>query len=136
MLKPQDVVVALKIASLRGETWTYTSLGSELGMSASGVHESVQRAVEAGLLVDDGRRAVRAALIEFVVHGVKYAFPAKRGALSRGVPTGTSAPPLSERIGARGDIPLVWPDRQGAVRGETIAPLYAAAPQADRKSVV
>ena len=130
MLKPQDVVVALKIAAVNGEPWTYASLASSLGMSASGVHESVHRASISGLLMPDEHRPIRAALIEFLLHGVKYAFPAERGRPTRGMPTSTSAPPLSERFAARGDLPLVWPDGAGTVRGESLAPLYASVPKA------
>lgn len=130
MLKPQDIVVTLKIAASPGEPWTYTTLGNALGMSASGVHESVHRASTAGLLTRDDLRPVRSALIEFLVHGVKYAFPAKRGRSARGMPTSTSAPPLSERLASRDEPPLVWPDKEGRVRGESLAPLYASAPQA------
>ena len=130
MLKPQDVMVALKIAAGKGEPWTYASLGASLGMSASGVHESVQRASKAGLLTPDERRPVKSALIEFLVHGLKYAFPPERGRATRGMPTSTSAPPLSERLAAGDEPPLVWPDREGTVRGESLEPLYASAPQA------
>ncbi|MFO0694255.1 MAG: hypothetical protein U0230_11910 [Polyangiales bacterium] len=130
MLKPQDVVVALKVATLAGEPWTYAGLAASLGMSASGVHESAQRAIESGLLTPDARRPVRAALLEFLVHGARYAFPARRGAMARGLPTGTSAPPLADRLVSRDAIPLVWPDRTGTVRGESLEPMYPGAPKA------
>ena len=41
-------------------------------------------------------RPIYAALLEFLVHGVKYAFPPKRGALNRGMRTGYAAPPLNK----------------------------------------
>jgi hypothetical protein len=130
MLKPQDVVVALKIVAGKGEPWTYAGLGASLGMSASGVHESVQRASTAGLLTADERRPVKSALLEFLIHGLKYVFPPERGRVTRGMPTSTSAPPLSERLASGDEPPLVWPDRSGTVRGESLEPLYASAPQA------
>lgn len=130
VLKPQDVVVALKVATLAGEPWTYAGLATALGMSASGVHESAQRAIESGLLTPDARRSVRSALVEFLVHGAKYAFPPKRGAIARGLPTGPSAPPLADRLASRDAIPLVWPDRAGTARGESLEPLYPGAPKA------
>ena len=132
MLKPQDVVVALKVATLAGVPWTYAGLGTALGMSASGVHESAQRAVESGLLTPDARRCVRSALVEFLVHGAKYAFPPKRGAIARGVPTGASAQPLADRLASRDSIPLVWPDRVGTSLLPTSPHPSAAAPLPER----
>lgn len=130
MLKSQDVVVALKIAAVNGEAWTYAMLGSSLGMSPSNVHRSVQRACMAGLLAPDGRRPIRAALIEFLLHGARYAFPPKRGRATRGMPTASSAPPLSERLVSASELPPVWPDADGTVRGESLAPLHASVPGA------
>lgn len=129
VLKPQDLVVALKIAALSGELWSYPGLASALGMSASGVHESVHRASRAGL-VSAERRAVRAALEEFLVHGLKYAFPPERGRATRGMLTAASAPPLVDRLARRDDAPLVWPDPAGTARGESLAPLYPSVPKA------
>ena len=40
-------------------------------------------------------RLNRSALLEFLLHGIRYAFPAEKGSLTRGVPTGYAAPPLN-----------------------------------------
>ncbi|MGE4241869.1 hypothetical protein [Ramlibacter sp.] len=132
-LKPQDLLVLLKAAAHPEQRWTYAALGIELGMSASEVHASVKRAVAAGLAVMPGRgdwSPVRPALIEFVVHGARYAFPAVLGPVKRGVPTSIGAPPLDTLINsAVGDAP-VWPHPQGSVRGPTVSPLYRSAPDA------
>ena len=45
-----------------------------------------------------GGRPVVHAVEEFLLHGVKYAFPAKRGEVTRGVPTSYAAAPLSRRL--------------------------------------
>jgi hypothetical protein len=45
-LKPQDVVVLLKLASREDATWSYPKLAVELGMSPSEVHASVRRATQ------------------------------------------------------------------------------------------
>lgn len=50
--------------------------------------------------------------------------------MARGLPTGTSAPPLADRLVSRDAIPLVWPDRTGTVRGESLEPMYPGAPKA------
>lgn len=51
-LKPQDFLVALKLVALGDQRWTYASLALALGISASEVHASVKRGLQAGLLVD------------------------------------------------------------------------------------
>lgn len=76
---------------------------------------------------------MRAALLEFLVHGVRYAFFAEPGRIGRGVPTGRSAPPLVDRIQPGSDPPLVWPDPAGELRGQTVEPLYRSAPAIARK---
>jgi len=51
MLKPQDIVVLLKVLSRQKEKWSYNELAVELDMSASEVHAAIKRALEAGLAV-------------------------------------------------------------------------------------
>jgi hypothetical protein len=134
VLRPQDVLVALKLAVTAKSELTYAQLAEALGMSASEVHASVQRGVQAGLLRSDRREANRAALLEFLVHGLKYVFPCERGALTRGMPTAHAAAPLRDRFSAPvDDVPPVWPDPEGTVRGEEFTPLYPSVPSAARK---
>ena len=76
------------------------------------------------------------AVEEFLIHGVKYAFPVQRGETTRGVPTAYAAPPLSGQIVANGDLPPIWPDPDGEVRGATLEPLHKAAPKAAQKDPV
>tara|TARA_R110002073_G_scaffold245044_10_gene407656 strand:+ start:5564 stop:6067 length:504 start_codon:yes stop_codon:yes gene_type:complete len=124
----QDVVVALKLA-FAPEGLSYAALADELGLSASQVYAAVKRAEGAGLLVAGSRTVNKQALIEFLVHGLKYVFPAKRGPIVRGMPTAHSAPPLNETIIDDG-TPVVWPDPKGTVRGESIEPLHKGVPKA------
>ena len=131
VLKPQDVVVVLKLAANGGE-WSYPKLAVELAMSASEVHASVRRATAAGLLELKTRRVNRLALLEFLVHGVKYAFPAERGGMTRGLPTAHAAPPLRDHFRSSTDSPPVWSDPDGSVRGEALVPLYPSVPRAAR----
>jgi hypothetical protein len=132
-LKPQDLLVLFKQVAQSGRAWTYAALGDALGMSASQVHRSVQRCVTAGLAVSTGRgdwRGMREALLEFSVHGVRYAFPAKLGPARRGVPTSFGALPLSADISsAPGEAP-VWPYPEGRVRGPSLSPLHRHVPEA------
>ena len=127
-LRPQDLLVALKLAVLR-EVPSLAELGASLGLSASQCHTALKRAATCGLVDGKSRRVRQAALLEFVVHGAKYVFPAKRGPLTR---TAHSAPPLREAIRG-GEEACVWPDPEGELRGEALQPLYKTAPLAARR---
>jgi hypothetical protein len=132
ILKPQDIVVLLKLAAHPEVRWTYPRLGQALAMSASEVHAAIRRAHQARLATEAsaGARPVRAALAELLVHGVKYVFPPERGELTRGVPTGYAAPPLNRSINLPNEPPPVWPYSEGDTRGYAFAPLYKSVPVA------
>lgn len=132
VLKAQDVLVLLKLSLANGK-WTYPSLAESLGVSASEVHASVARAKRAGLYDEQRRAPIRPALCEFIVHGLRYVFPAERGSLTRGMLTAHAAPPLASKIQSSSDPPPVWPDPEGTVRGEELRPLYRAVPGAARR---
>jgi hypothetical protein len=70
--------------------------------------------------------------LEFLVHGIKYIFPAERGGLTRGLPTAHAAPPLRKHFAANDEPPPVWPEPEGTVRGEELEALYRSAPKAAR----
>lgn len=132
-LKPQDLLVVLKRAVHPGRSWTYAALGEALKMSASQVYRSVQRSVIAGLATSKSRgewQAVRSALLEFTVHGVRYAFPATLGVSRRGVPTSFGAPPLSEYISSELNEAPVWAHPEGSSKGPSLSPLCRNAPVA------
>jgi hypothetical protein len=119
-----DVAVALRCVEAPGEP--YRALAAALGLSPSTAHKSVQRLLRAGLLRlgDDGLAlANRNALLEFLEHGVKYAFPAVLGAPARGVPTAHVGPALAAELS--GSDPVVWPDPQGPISGASVEPLLS-----------
>lgn len=132
VLKPQDVYVALKIAAAKSQRPPYAQLAAELGMSPSEVHASVKRAQFAHLLhgAELGGRPNVSALEEFLVHGLKYAFPATRGEFTRGTPTSYAAEPLRSVIAQINEPVPVWPSPQGKERGVAFEPLYKTAPSA------
>ena len=139
-LRPQDLMVLLRLA-LVGENDDapgYAALAADLGLTASEAHGAIERAVLAQLAVKDnlGRPRVRLEPLRlFVQHGARYCFPAIRGRLTRGLPTGYAAAPLNTLVRpAAGEPPPVWPDKDGQVRGETLHPLYPSAPQAARRN--
>jgi hypothetical protein len=132
-LKEQDVLVLLKLLARGDGSFTYPELARSIGMSTSEVHAALRRAAVAGLFNLATRTPNRRALLEFLVHGVKYVFVPDRGGLTRGMPTGYAAPPLVDLLAASKDPPPVWPDPEGTVRGESFEPLYRSAPRAARQ---
>jgi hypothetical protein len=126
--KSIDIVVLLKLL-LDGERKTYAQLSKDLGISASEIHAAVRRSIDAGLVEPDSRRPLRKPLEEYLLHGIRYAFPAKRGPLARGIPTAYAAPPLADQIGAD-DLPPVWSHPEGRVKGYALEPLYRSVPKA------
>lgn len=131
-LKPQDVYVALKLVAAGSRRPPYAQLALELVMSPSEVHASVKRASASGLLhgAGLGNRPNLGALEEFLVHGLKFSFPAERGSMTRGVATSYGAAPLRGLV-AETDEPIpVWPCAEGRQRGVSLVPLYKTAPVA------
>jgi len=127
-MRPHDVVILLKIAVLRDTPWFAKDLAQSLNISASEVSESLNRSRLAGLLSEDKKRLMKNNLLEFLEHGLCYVFPAKPGAIQRGLPTAHSAPPLISLISA--EESYVWPWAEGRARGQAIEPLHRGVPDA------
>ena len=130
ILKPQDIFIMLKLVVRHDSEWSYPALSHELSMSASEVHAGVKRAVAAKLMDMHRKIPVKSNLLEFLIHGVKYAYPPDRGGITRGMPTGYATQPLRELIMQPDEPPPVWPDPEGQVRGYEFSPLYSSVPHA------
>ena len=135
ILKPQDILVLLKLLSLGSEKWTYAWLSVQLDMSPSQLHTAVQRSLAAQLAVraEDGIVPHRRNLLEFLVHGIRYVFVPTKGEMTRGIPTGYAAPPLAKHFAESNEPPPVWPLPEGQVRGLAFSPLYSQAPSSALK---
>ena len=131
-LKPQDILVLLKLLTLKKQPWSYAWLGVQLGMSPSQLHGSVKRILKSQLAVKRDEAVVPNLrnLEEFVVHGLKYVFVPEKGEITRGMPTAYAAPFLVEHFQASSELPPVWPDKDGNIRGEAFSPIYKLAPRA------
>ena len=127
-MRPHDVVILLKIAALKDSPWLVKDLAQSLNISASEVSESLNRSSLVGLISEDKKRLMRNNLMEFLEHGLRYVFPAKPGAIQRGLPTAHSAPPLKDLILAGESY--VWPWAEGQTRGQAIEPLHRGVPDA------
>lgn len=132
MLKGEDIVLLLKLAAPT-DVWTVRSLSEQTAIPRSVVQRSLKRLAEAGLLDERRRRVNLSQAEEFLLHGVRYVFPGRLGGPVRGMTTAWAAKPLvSEIVGADGELPPVWPDPHGEVRGLALEPVHAAVCEAAR----
>ena len=107
------------------------SMIADLNMSLSEIHTAIKRLQQARLWHGPEKEKPNlSALEEFLLHGVKYAFPAEHGQVTRGLPTSFAAPPLKDEIASGDELPPVWPWRDGKTRGIALEPLYKTAPTA------
>lgn len=130
ILKPQDIVILLKLVTVGDRQWSYSTLANELAMSPSELHSGIGRAAASRLFDPQRKVPFLKALLEFLIHGVKYAFPPDKGQLTRGIPTSYAAPPLNKLIVQPDEPPPVWPYPEGKVRGIEFSPLYRSVPKA------
>ncbi|MBX7245508.1 MAG: hypothetical protein K1X53_08410 [Candidatus Sumerlaeaceae bacterium] len=129
-LKPQDILVTLKLLDGGHANLTFAQLAGELGISASEANMAFHRARESGLISPLDRSANRSAVAELLIHGLKYLAPVHPGKRTRGVVTGFAAAPLAEFFEASLDDAdvMVWPDPNGQRAGWEIEPLCRSVP--------
>jgi hypothetical protein len=97
--------------------WTVRSLESEIAIPRSVIHRSLVRLSQAGLFDAKRRRINASPAEEFLVHAVKYVFPAVLGGETRGIPTAWAAAPLASELAPPSDLPPSGPtpsDTSGA----------------------
>ena len=133
-LKPQDVVVAIKFSINKHKKMPFSKLAMELGLSVSEVHGAYKRAQTSSLINSENSwpTANRASLYEFLIHGLKYVFPASTGTATRGMLTGLAAASIKSKFPAADRAPFVWPDANGTDQGTSLLPLYSGIPTAAR----
>ena len=84
-------------------------------------------------MIGENRRLVKRNVVEFLVHGIRYAFPFRPvGALARGMPTAYAAPVAEGAFAVAGMCP-VWRSQAGDVYGQAFTPLYETVPDAAAK---
>ena len=83
-LKSQDIVVLLQVL-ITGKGWKYEQLEKELGYSKSALHRSLARCAHSNLMNESQTLVFSAALTEFLIHGLRYAFPAHPGKIVKGI---------------------------------------------------
>jgi hypothetical protein len=127
-MRPQDIVVLLKIIASDNNLWRNLDIAYSLKISPSEVSEVLNRCKIAKLINKEKREVHLNALTEFLVYGLKYVFPAEPGAIAKGIPTAHSASPIKEKIISSTES-YVWPNSKGTLRGQSIDPLYKTIPE-------
>ena len=143
MLKPQDIVILLKILSVmtfskndEGDSLSQNKLAMLLCMSPSEVNAGIKRLVSSGLLGPTLKNnshkiillPVKEACLECLISAVKYFFPAQLGTYTRGIPTAYAAPLFKKLIVLGADPIPVWAHAEGNRRGFSVEPLYRSVP--------
>ena len=146
MLKPQDIVILLKIFSTMTlspskppDELTQNKLANYLCMSVSEVNAGIKRLVLSGLLNFDFQEInsqqkkllipSKSSCEECLITGVKYFFPVELGTYTRGIATSYAAPLFEKHILLGNDPIPVWPYAEGNQRGLALEPLYRSVPQ-------
>jgi len=129
MIKPQDVVVLTKIATLENDGWTFLRLGQELRLAPSVVFDSLKRGERAGLYDPASRRVVRERFEHFLVNCVEYLCPGDE-------PLSAALPELAERDPVLGRLRQLTDALRSRVPGardrarEALPELLGAGPEA------
>ena len=132
-MRPQDIVILLKIVALKDEPWQNKDLARYLMISASEISESLYRSAVAGLIdADQRKRVYRQSLVEFLEHGLHYVFPAQPASMTNGMYTAHSHTVMQKKFANDSNV-YVWPDPKGKVRGLSIEPLYKGQVEAAKK---
>ena len=126
-MRPQDIVVLLKIISMPDKNWRNIDIANAIHISPSEVSEALNRCMIAGLIDGRKRNVHINSFKEFLIYGLKYVFPVRPGAIMRGIPTAHSASPINEHISTADEV-YIWPYVKGNHKGQAIEPLYKTLP--------
>jgi biotin operon repressor len=145
-MKSQDIYILLKLVCLQqggqpraslgdlADQYSARGLSAALGVSKTEVNASIRRSIDVGMAIKDRKsgypKANKKALLEFVIHGLKYVFPVKPAEIVRGVPTAFSAPMVEDQLLSMGDYIYVWSYAEGREKGQSVQPLFKSVPKA------
>jgi hypothetical protein len=129
-LRPQDVLVLLKLIVWKDKAWRQIDLAQSIGVSQAEIANALERLRRSKLVDDSKRKVLRLAATEFLVHALKYLAPGELGSPARGIPTARSAKPISQKLSITDEHQIVWPHSDGSTRGSSLTPIYSSAPDA------
>lgn len=126
------------VEQLLDQALSTRGLAESTGISKSEVSNAVSRCIRSGLAKHSKKTgkltANSRALFGLICHGAKYFFPASIGPSARGIPTGSSAPIIKDKLkSADGGTSFVWEDSLGKEVGVSVSPIYKSVPYAVRR---
>jgi hypothetical protein len=125
-IKPQDILITLKLISAPKSSQKDLSLA--LQISQAEISHGLQRLKFSRLINLDSEINAEACL-EFLIHGLKYVYPAVLGPQSAGIPTAHTKPGFNF-VKHRSEDTYVWPHPSGKIKGASILPFYPTLPDA------
>lgn len=132
-----DIQYGKSVEESIADGYSVRALARETGISKSQVNLILQRCFDVGLAKRDRYldvpRANTTALLNLIIYGIPYIFPAKLGTVARGIATSLAAPVLEGKLFSAGDLPPIWPDAQGKTKGLSIEPLFKSVPYAVKR---
>jgi hypothetical protein len=138
-LKPQDILVLLKLSVWDKPEWRQEDLAMELGMVQSMVHSSLKRAEKCGLYNQEKKRVNKSALIEVLVHSIRFLIPGEFGRKGIGMPTAWGHREAFKSLVYGLVDPPIWSAPKGRrtsvtgeynVEGVEVQPIHEKAPEA------
>ena len=132
-MRPQDIVILLKLLCLRDKLWQYRDLASELYIPISEISGSLKRSEKAGLYNETSRNVHRQSFMEFIQYGLKYVFPVSPGTMVTGTATAHSHPFYKNYFPS--EMQYAWPNDDGDMRGLGIEPLHPNVPKAAKMDI-
>lgn len=131
-MRPQDIVILLKIIAKGDQDWLNKELAAELFISPAEISDSLNRSEMGGLISSGEKKKVyKQSLLEFIQYGLHHIFPAVPGGMVNGIYTAHSHPFMKEFF--QSDWQYVWPDFKGEGLGLAIEPLYKEAVKAAKQ---
>lgn len=121
-MRPQDIVVLLKIVLMEKRDWQFQDIARTLYISPAEVSESLHRSSRAGLVNHERRKVHQMSFFEFLQYGMPFVFPQSPGPMSKGMATGHSHRYFSNSI-IYNEL-YVWPEAGGKDYGQAIEPFY------------
>lgn len=132
-LRPQDLLVGLKVFTSGDAQWTLSDIAVPLHISVSESHGALTRLTASNLFSPFSRKVHATNLYEFIVHGLRYWLPPVIGPLGRGLATAGFGPPLKNLLAdvAPGSpSSFVWPTEDGQDMGQQLQPFFPTVPLA------
>ena len=121
-MRPQDIVVLLKIIAFGKNEWQMRNIAEQLYLSPSEITESINRSQIAGLIDETKKKVRNQRLLLFLQNGLQFVFPQHPGTMVNGIATAHAHPFMSNFF--KTEIPFVWADIKGKERGLSIEPFY------------